>query len=501
MFPKTCLLFSVTTSANNDDFTNVYIIWGGLDHVNCSHNRPPVLKLRGQPLAIDYDQNMIIDLFGLDENGNRTFWQFSNNRTTPPIKHAMILPENNVGTVRSPHSHAYLDLNRDYTADLFITTKENFEIWYGVESNGFRYNRTVKWPNGTKFVGQSLFIDVELIGRADLITPVCYDASCSDSAILVYAGDEWHNLQVNFKDNMNVKWHFPKPEHGKLYRDTITLRSGDFNMDGYPDLLVTLIADAVGSAAHKEHVFLLENVPCEKGCGAFSRTYVIRWDALAPLSNGSVMAVFYDFFQDGILDVIIVRDNGTQSSVGAFKNSLDYDANFIKVMVLTGLTNKRSPTVVGRLGKKKRTYGTNLPGPRISYNTTTQDGDERHGASAQLPQSAHMALGLPYTIFGLGRTPNFVDTLTVGLSNRSRDWTQIIPNSQMVVIPWPPQEPWRWRAQLFVTPSKLILMSVAALTAICGLITVIIGALYWRERQEDRKERLQESHRFHFDAM
>lgn len=71
----------------------------------------------------------------------------------------------------------------------------------------------------------------------------------------------------------------------------------------------------------------------------------------------------------------------------------------------------------------------------------------------------------------------------------------------MVVIPWPPNEPARWKAQLFVTPSKLILMSVAALTGVCGLITVIIGVLHWKEKQEDKKERLSESHRFHFDAM
>lgn len=142
-----------------------------------------------------------------------------------------------------------------------------------------------------------------------------------------------------------------------------------------------------------------------------------------------------------------------------------------------------------------------MPGPRVSYRTTTQEGDLRHAASAQLPQSAHFSLNLPYTIFGLGRTPNFVDSLTVGLSNHSRQWTQIIPNSQMVVIPWPVDKPSVWKAQLFVTPSKLILMSVAGLTTACALITVIIGVLHWKERQEDKKERLSESHRFHFDAM
>lgn len=78
------------------------------------------------------------------------------------------------------------------------------------------------------------------------------------------------------------------------------------------------------------------------------------------------MAAFFDFYQDGILDCILVTYNGKQYQAGAFKNSLDYDANFIKVMVLTGLTNKHSQMINGRVGKKRRTYGTNLPGEKNS---------------------------------------------------------------------------------------------------------------------------------------
>jgi integrin alpha FG-GAP repeat containing protein 1 len=104
-------------------------------------------------------------------------------------------------------------------------------------------------------------------------------------------------------------------------------------------------------------------------------------------------------------------------------------------------------------------------------------------------------------MFGLGRTPNFVDTLMVGIAGKSKAWTQIIPNSQMVVIPSPLNQTSKWRAQLFITPSKMILLSVVALTGTCGLIIAIIGALYWKERREDRIEKLQEAHRFHFDAM
>lgn len=71
----------------------------------------------------------------------------------------------------------------------------------------------------------------------------------------------------------------------------------------------------------------------------------------------------------------------------------------------------------------------------------------------------------------------------------------------MVVIPNPIYEPNRWKAQLFVTPSKLIQLSAVALTGTCGLITAIILILYWKERREDKIEKLQEAHRFHFDAM
>lgn len=349
-------------------------------------------------------------------------------------------------------------------------------------------------------IGQAIFIDLELHGKQELLIPVCKDSMCSGSSLLLRIPNGWHDLQLSFRDPTGEQWTWPKPDPSTPYREAITVRAGDYNMDGYVDLIATLqTADNI-----KYRSFLLENVPCTKSslaCGNLTtRTFEVRWEPLATSTQKVATATFFDWYADGVLDVLAMFDNGT---VGAYRNSLDYDANFVKVMVLTGLSHQgAASTVIGRLGKRKRrTYGTNLPGPTIQYRTTTQEGDERHGSSAQLPQSAHNSLGLPFTIFGLGRTPNFVDSLTVELSGHERCWTQIIPNSQMVVIPWPVKEPQRWRAQLFVTPSKLILMSVAALTAVCGVITVTIAALYWRERQEDRKERLQESHRFHFDAM
>lgn len=484
------------TVKDKDDLLNVYVNWGGSEYVNCTdENVDPLIKVRGEPVALDYNKDMIIDLFGLDDRGKRMFWIFNKERKLPEA-----VRMNATKTELSvPHAHAYLDLNDDFTADLFISTKSGFEIWHGLEQEGFNYSHDVVLPTGDHIVGQTVFLDVELKGTMNQILPICFDTNCQNSSILVYANNSYHDLHVNLNDELkNQKWRFVVPDSNQLYVNTITLRGGDFNLDGYPDLLVTLTPLQTND---QPQTFFMENVPCDTACNSLSRTFKVRWRAFAPFSNGTIVGAFYDFYQDGILDVIFVEKHDNRYRPVAFRNTLDYDANFVKVIVLTGLTNSRDPTKLTPLGRKKRTYGTNLPGPRIAYYTTTQDGDIQHGSSVQIPQSAYFSLHLPYTIFGLGRTPNFVDSLTVGLSNRTRSWTQLIPNSQMIVVPWPPEEPSKWKAQLFVTPSKLILMSVIALGGTCIVIMLIILVLYIKEKREDKLEKLQEAHRFHFDAM
>ncbi|XP_012154264.1 T-cell immunomodulatory protein-like [Megachile rotundata] len=491
----------VITFDKEDKRSYVHILWGGDGRLNCTNADKPLIKMIGQPLALDYNGDMIIDLFGLDDNGKSMFWVFDQSRR-PPTRVPMSSSNHPTNSsISQPHSNAYLDLNNDFLADLVVTTSTRFEIWLGIDQ-GFDYRYSIPFPyeislhNFDGVIGQALYLDVELTGKMDLLLPLCFDDQCTNSTIMMYS-NKWHNLQVNLRDGNNVLWGFVKPD-GQRYTDTITLRGGDFNMDGYPDLLATLKS----TVSKQKRSYLLENVACDS-CDGFSRKFEVKWQALNPFHNETAMAVFYDFYQDGILDVILVELDKSNNAyrTAAFKNSLDYDANFVKVMVLTGRNNSLYPISPGSLGKKKRTYGTNLPGPSIAYRTTTQDGSPRNAIAAQLPQSAHFSLNLPYTTFGLGRTPNFVDGLTIGVGGKSREWPQIIPNSQMVVIPNPIAEPSRWKAQLFVTPSKLILLSAAALTGTCGLISLIIVALYWKERREDKIEKLQEAHRFHFDAM
>ncbi|CAG5071975.1 Similar to ITFG1: T-cell immunomodulatory protein (Fragment) (Macaca fascicularis) [Cotesia congregata] len=67
------------------------------------------------------------------------------------------------------------------------------------------------------------------------------------------------------------------------------------------------------------------------------------------------MGVFYDFYQDGILDVILVEhDKATeQYHTRTFKNSLDCDTTFVRVMILTGFTNSKYPISNGICWEKE----------------------------------------------------------------------------------------------------------------------------------------------------
>ncbi|TRY56730.1 hypothetical protein DNTS_012990, partial [Danionella cerebrum] len=131
----------------------------------------------------------------------------------------------------------------------------------------------------------------------------------------------------------------------------------------------------------------------------------------------------------------------------------------------------------------------------------------------QLSQSAHLALQLPYTVLGLGRSANFLDHLYVGIPRppggktltiwreggimdrkasgegeradaldvRKQEWTAIIPNSQLIVIPYPQNDPRSWSAKLYLTPSNIVLLTAIALIGVCIFILVIIGILHWQE--------------------
>ncbi|KAF7650370.1 hypothetical protein LDENG_00126910 [Lucifuga dentata] len=123
------------------------------------------------------------------------------------------------------------------------------------------------------------------------------------------------------------------------------------------------------------------------------------------------------------------------------------------------------------------------------YTTLDSNGYLKNASAGQLSQSAYFSLQLPYTVLGLGRSANFLDHLYVGIPRRpgetgirKQEWTAIIPNSQLIVIPYPHNEPRSWSAKLYLTPSNSVLLTAIALIGVCVFILVIIGILHWQEK-------------------
>ncbi|XP_020344800.1 T-cell immunomodulatory protein isoform X2 [Oncorhynchus kisutch] len=414
-----------------------------------------------QPLIMDFNGDMIPDIFGVSADfstevcyltGRNAVWQPA---LSSPVK------------IRIPHSNAFIDLNKDFTADLFLTTQVGnglgFETWINKDGN-FTKTQPGSIPENVKKVGQSSFVDFNGDGFQDHLLPVCLDDACHRSAIyLSKPGElEWVPVLTDFQRRETL-WGFVPPQTtppaGELH-NPITLHLGDYNMDGFPDALV-ILRNTSGSG---QQAFLLENVPCDDAsCKDVGRMFRVHWDQsdLGAIP-GAAVATFFDIYEDGILDMIVLsKEEGKEGfAIHALKNNFEADAYFVKVI------------------------------------------------AGQLSQSAHLSLQLPYTVLGLGRSANFLDHLYVGIPRplgdkdvRKQEWTAIIPNSQLIVIPYPHNEPRSWSAKLYLTPSNIVLLTAIALSGVCVFILVIIGILHWQEKKADDREKRQEAHRFHFDAM
>ncbi|XP_037265081.1 T-cell immunomodulatory protein isoform X2 [Falco rusticolus] len=455
----------LTTRAQNHgrDELSVFIFWGHNQTLDLNHKTMLNKTFRDEPLVMDFNGDLIPDVFGVTNDSN-----------------------------------------------LFLTTSPNpqnvqFETWVNKDGNFSKLEETVYAPSGMKVVGQSVFADFDGDGQSEHLLPVCEDKKCQKSAIyLTKLGmKQWIPVLQDFR-NKDTLWGFvpypsDKPSTEMLF--PITLHIGDYNMDGYPDALAIL----QNTSGSNQQAFLLENVPCNNvSCKSVRRMFKVFWE-LSDLNQikDAVVATFFDIYEDGILDIIVLSKGYSNKdfAIHTLKNNFEADAYFVKVIVLSGLCSNDCP-------RKVTPFGVNQPGPYIMYTTVDANGYLKNGSAGQLSQSAHFALQLPYNVLGLGRSANFLDHLYVGIprplgekSIRKQEWTAIIPNSQLIVIPYPHNVPRSWSAKLYLTPSNIVLLTAIALIGVCVFILAIIGILHWQEKKADDREKRQEAHRFHFDAM
>lgn len=306
----------------------------------------------------------------------------------------------------------------------------------------------------------------------------------------------------------------------------ITFHVGDFNADGYPDIL-----SIVQYGSRSSEILLLRN-----SLGSTSELSFTPFRSL-PAPSSSVTyesASFFDFGENGLLDVVAVgvTENGWWLSGAPYRRTVSFlqsvweEPLFLK---FSGLNGGRCNSTDGRC----RGYGSACYGGMFKLSGSDLSGTRFARSAPLLPLSAYSPLQLPYTFVGLGYVNNYIDYFFYGapLHEDSYDaknetatriaietetpiprqlvsltgsamqhdsanqplhgyhrWISLIPNSFVIIHPYPRSDPSQWTLELSVSPSKMFWRILAA--AVTTLVA--IGAAVWyldrKERLEDLKE-------------
>lgn len=272
-----------------------------------------------------------------------------------------------------------------------------------------------------------------------------------------------------------------------------TVRAGDFDMDGFTDLVVGL-EDEDGRA----HVAVLRNRKGEAFDAMAWRTnsdgsIVISDSADGEDGGGSLSgahaAAFFDVDESGNLDLLLLTGTAAAPAVRLYRNAFSSDDYFLKVMSLNGLCLRWCGN--GEADPMPPPYGVNTHGITYAFASTSATGSKRLFSGTQLSSSAHSPLATPFVLFGLGRTNDYVNEFYVGLptGHRRRFDAGIIPNSQLIAIPTPPDKPARWTIELYISKASLLPWVALAVSAGLVIIGAVVVLLEWRERLEDAREK------------
>ncbi|RKO90225.1 hypothetical protein BDK51DRAFT_21778 [Blyttiomyces helicus] len=495
-----------------------------------------------QPFVVDFNGTMTPDLMGYPFADSQTLSVWSPIERPHPYAANLTEAQHSQPCVfSSPHSNTFADFDGDCLADMLFTCQNaagglSLQIWINNKQEGFTLAIQKDLPKGA---GQITVSDMDGDGTIDLVFPVCEGSTCSihvaynkqiplcasasqtgcrdphdlcvaDPAFdFQFAADAETHVAITVASILGTGEHLATD--AGLFKGPlpIPLRIGDYNNDGYPDLLVvTTLSD--GSSK----VRILESYPCASSvCSAQAvsgkrrafqaqRSGVTALDAVDGQKLG---AAFMDLNEDGTLDVLVFSVVNNVYKISALYNNYYNDAFFLKSLVLNGVCPGWCPT--GEKFPSPRPYGVNYAGASFKFNVMDTSGQRRATQVAQLSQSSYLSLQTPYCLFGLGRTNNYVEDFFVGITRHQKEhfasYQGVIPNSQLIIIPYQQGDdgPSSWQLELYVNPSAAVGPCLLVLCTSLVILSTIVAVLHWLEKREDEIEKRKALHVINFDAL
>eukprot|EP01127_Copromyxa_protea_P013742 TRINITY_DN3716_c0_g1_i1.p1 TRINITY_DN3716_c0_g1~~TRINITY_DN3716_c0_g1_i1.p1 ORF type:complete len:707 (+),score=103.69 TRINITY_DN3716_c0_g1_i1:1460-3580(+) len=546
----------------------------------------------GEVTIIDYNNDLLPDLLGQTHDSQKVLKrQIWLNVNSNPGTFQAITPEDLDPTrgFAVPHSNAIIDFDGDCLADLLLTNQNingtvDYSIYLNKGTHFELYLDNIPAPEGA---GLLTFADFDSDGNVDIVFPVyvpgqdgipaensiriiynvqpkicqnIWGSDCRHSGDLCTAANftldlfnsgEGENVVIITREQFGNFSFFSEGDKASYIR----IRTGDYNLDGFPDLVFTTYS----KTESKQRTEIWKSVACEdpapasfaagepsmnsffsspvkstgtavcspnavtQGRRTFTRVADSIMSDIYEFASPSA-AAFFDFDEDGTNDLLVMgkAKNGNLQIHGAF-NNLNNDAFFFKTLGLNGVCTQwcsEGPTI-----PDPKPFGVNLHGATMKFTWSSMNGVARAQAIAQLPQTAYDHLRTPYTLSGLGRPANYIDYLYLGVPihytpedvNTPQDsrasvsasapedhffqWPGLMPNSQIVAIPYPSDTPASWTLQMYITSSGSALwVIIAVFTSMIFFGSLVIFFTYV-EKKEDEKEDKEKEHLFSFRAL
>ena len=402
-----------------------------------------------------------------------------------------------------------LHANQPIFANLLIRIDAedgDYYYYYIAGSHGYSHQtrRKIAKPKYST-IGASTFCDINSDAEIEHLVPVCKEENGQTSCLIVMfdkVHQTWTELTKEIKVGGDNYLFEENVSHGKIVlpgqeeRRTeiklpIHLRHGYVNENGYTDLMALMKS----SKDKTWHVVLFSNRRNEHNI-----TFDIT--VLNQTTNGQpILATFFDLYEDAVIDILVNFRKDKTENVHEFKSLTlnDFsDVNFVKILVTSGRCIDGKCYESGTYGEETfvAPYGTNSPGAMVCYQLVNSYSNQMKSCGGQLSQVSNFALQMPYSVFGLGQFANYIETIFVSIPTGNttvklkKHLEKIVPDSKIVVIPNPMNDPASWKVKLILTPGD-IFKTLYTLFGICLSLVVIILVLHRKERLEDVKEQVE----------